>query len=81
MTIVANTFTYVIGADTHAKAHTLAVLEARTGARIDTEAFPTSPAGLSRAVAWIGRRTSGLADVIVVLNAVIAWAKTLSDTL
>jgi len=53
MTIVANTFAYVIGADTHSRTHTLAVLDARTGARVDTQTFPTTPAGLSRAVAWI----------------------------
>ncbi|MHA6695636.1 IS110 family RNA-guided transposase [Homoserinimonas sp. A520] len=70
MTIVANTFTYVIGADTHARTHTLAVLEARTGARIDTQAFPTTPAGLSRAVVWIGRQTSGLADVLIAIEGI-----------
>lgn len=70
MTIVANTFTYVVGADTHAKTHTLAVLDAHTGAKIDTRVFPTSSSGLSRAVAWIGRRTSGLADVLIVVEGV-----------
>lgn len=70
MTIVANAYAYVIGADTHAKTHTLAVVEARTGARIDTQMFPTTPAGLSRAVAWIGRRTSGLADVLVAIEGI-----------
>lgn len=70
MTIVANTFTYVIGADTHAKTHTLAVVEARPGARIDTQVFPTTPAGLSRAVAWIGRRTGGLADVLIAIEGI-----------
>lgn len=70
MTIVANTFAYVIGADTHAKTHTLAVLEASTGAKIDTQVFPTTPAGLARAVAWTGRRTGGLADVLVAVEGV-----------
>ncbi|MGM7671623.1 IS110 family transposase [Microbacterium sp. A93] len=70
MTIVANPFTYVIGADAHARTHTLAVLEARTGARIDTQAFPTTPAGLSRAVAWSGRRTSGLVDVLIAIEGI-----------
>ncbi len=32
--------------------------------------FPTTPAGLSRAVAWIGRRTSGLADVLVAIEGI-----------
>lgn len=70
MTIVANAFAYVIGVDTHARTHTLAVLDARTGARIDTQAFPTTPAGLSRAVAWSGRRTRGLADVLIVVEGI-----------
>jgi transposase len=70
MTIVANTFAYVIGADTHSRTHTLAVLEARTGARVGTQVFPTTPAGLARAVAWISRRTSGLADVLVTIEGV-----------
>lgn len=70
MTIVANTFAYVIGVDTHARTHTLAVVEAPTGARLDTSVFPTTAAGLSRAVAWMGRRTSGLADVLIVIEGV-----------
>lgn len=78
MTIVANTFAYVIGADTHARTHTLAVLDARTGARVDTQTFPTTPAGLSRAVAWAGRRSSGLADVLVVIEGVGSYGARLS---
>lgn len=78
MTIVANTFAYVIGADTHAKTHTLAVLDARTGARTDIQTFPTTPAGLSRAVAWIGRRTSGLADVLIVIEGVGSYGARLA---
>ena len=35
MAIVANTFSCVIGADSHARTHTLAALEARTGAKED----------------------------------------------
>lgn len=32
--------------------------------------FPTTRPGLSRAVAWIGRRTSGLADVLVAIEGI-----------
>jgi transposase len=70
MTIVANTFAYVIGADTHARTHTLAVVGARTGARVDTATFPTTAAGLGRAVGWIAHRTSGLADVLIAIEGV-----------
>lgn len=78
MTIVANTFAYVIGADTPSRTHTLAVLDARTGARVDTQTFPTTPAGLSRAVAWIGRRTSGLADVLVAIEGIGSYGARLA---
>ena len=70
MSIVANTFAYVIGVDTHARTHTLTVVEAPTGARLDTSVFPTTAAGLSRAVAWMGLGSSGLADVLIVIEGV-----------
>jgi transposase len=75
---VTNTFAFVIGADTHARTHTLAVLDARTGAKVDTQAFPTTPAGLARAVAWVGRRTSGLADVLVVVEGIGSYGARLA---
>lgn len=78
MTIVANTFAYVIGADTHARTHTLAVVEARTGARVDTATFPTTAAGLGRAVGWIARRTSGLADVLIAIEGVGSYGARLA---
>jgi len=70
MTIVANTTAYVIGVDTHARTHTLAVLDGGTGARGPSATFPTTPAGLSRSVTWIGRSTGGDADVLVVIEGV-----------
>ena len=58
MTIVAEHFDTVVGVDTHAATHTLAVVTASTGAELARAAFPTSPAGLTRAVAWIQRHGS-----------------------
>jgi len=78
MTIVANTFAFVIGADTHARTHTLAVVDARTGARVDTATFPTTAAGLGRAVGWIARRTSGLADVLIAIEGVGSYGARLA---
>lgn len=57
MSIVAETYRYVIGVDTHAREHAYAVVEARTGAEVDHRAFPTTNAGLLRAIDWIARRT------------------------
>ena len=59
MSIVAENYQYVIGVDTHAKTHTYAVIAATTGAVVDTATFPTTAAGMPRAITWIGRRTTG----------------------
>lgn len=68
MTIVADRYSYVVGVDTHSRTHTFAVLEARSAAVVACEAFPVTAAGLARALSWIGRRTGGVADVLVVIE-------------
>lgn len=72
MTIVADTIAdtvdLLIGVDTHAAGHTFALINAATGALADTQDFPTSPAGLRRALAWIQRRTDAQ-TVLVVIDA------------
>jgi transposase len=59
MTIVAHHHPFVIGADTHARSHALSILATPTGELVDEAQFPATRAGLTRAVAWVGRRTSG----------------------
>lgn len=59
MTIVAHAYQFVVGVDTHARTHALSILAAPTGAVIDESQFPATEAGMSRAVAWVGRRTDG----------------------
>jgi transposase len=59
MSIVADQYDHVIGVDTHARTHTYAVVDAGTGRTVDTATFPTNSTGLSRAVGWINRRTTG----------------------
>ena len=56
MSIVADHYTSVVGVDTHAATHTYALIESPSGKLIDQKTFPTTPAGLRRAIAWIGRR-------------------------
>lgn len=58
MTIIAEHFDHVIGVDTHARTHTLVVVDA-AGARRKADTFPTSAPGLKRAEAWIGRNAPG----------------------
>lgn len=59
MEIVATAYDWVVGVDTHAKTNTYAVIESRTGALVDSASFPTTRAGLARAVAWVRRRSTG----------------------
>ena len=59
MTIVAQTRPFVIGVDCHARTHTYAIIDASTKRQVGCEQFPTTPAGMSRALAWVGRRTDG----------------------
>lgn len=66
MTIVAEHYRYVVGVDTHAATHQYAVITAATGGVLDEAEFPTTPAGLSRAADWIGRRTDGDIDATLI---------------
>lgn len=59
MTIVAHHYPFVIGADTHTRSHAISILASPTGELIDEAQFPATSAGLTRAVAWAGRRTGG----------------------
>jgi len=66
LSIVADHYRFVVGVDTHAATHTYALLESPSGKELVTETFPTTPAGLSRAAAWVGRRTGGDVDGVLV---------------
>ena len=46
--IVSEQYQFVIGVDTHAATHTVALIAATTGTVIDHAMFPTTTAGLSR---------------------------------
>lgn len=66
MSSVSEVYRYVVGVDTHARVHQYAVVDAGTGRVLDEAGFPTSGAGLARAVAWIGRRTDGDLDAVLI---------------
>lgn len=63
---VAVGYRYVVGVDTHVKVHQYAIVEAATGRVLDEGGFPTGPKGLARAAAWIGRRTDGQVEAVLV---------------
>ena len=58
MTIVSQAFDHVIGVDTHAKTHTLVVLDSH-GAKEAGDTFLTNPAGRKRAHTWMLRHAPG----------------------
>ncbi len=58
MTVVAQTNDYVVGIDTHSKTHTLAIISTLTGGETANETFPSTAAGMARAVTWISRRST-----------------------
>ena len=70
MAIVAKTYAYVIGVDAHARTHTFAAVESRTGAVLATSTFPATLAGVNRALAWVGRSTGGSSDTLVVVEGI-----------
>ncbi|MBM7516373.1 IS110 family transposase [Nocardioides nitrophenolicus] len=55
--IVADTYLFVVGVDTHAATHHYAIIDTRTGGIVDDAEFPTNTKGLLRAAAWVTRRT------------------------
>lgn len=68
MTIVAHTHPFVIGVDTHARNHALSILAMPHGEVVDDGEFPTTSAGMARALDWVGRRTGGDLEALWVIE-------------
>src|SRR4051794_30493634 len=66
MPSVSEVYQFVVGVDTHAKIDQYAIVKAGTGEVIAEAGFPTTGPGLSRAVAWVARRTGGDLDAVLV---------------
>lgn len=64
MSIVSHCHQFVVGVDTHARNHVYAILDAAHGALLDTQSFPTTAAGINRAITWVARRTNADADTL-----------------
>lgn len=62
---VADRYDFVVGIDTHARHHVLAIVTS-AGRLVESRQFSTSPAGLDRALAWITRHTSTVVDHVLV---------------
>ena len=79
MTSLAHTHPFVIAVDTHARTHTLVILVAGTGEPIATEQFPTTDAGLGRAIAWSARRTGGDLATLWVIEGIATYGARLAS--
>lgn len=64
MSIVAHAHPFVVGVDTHARNHVYAILVATTGALLESRSFPTTAAGINRAIDWVASRTGADADTL-----------------
>lgn len=63
--IVAEHFGFVVGIDTHAKTHTLAIINTASGGEVANETFPATPTGGNRALSWILRHTGARPESIL----------------
>lgn len=64
MAIVAHAYPFVVGVDTHAREHVFAVLSA-SGEVIATGSFPTTEAGMGRALGWVRGRAGQVVLMVV----------------
>ncbi|QCO98441.1 IS110 family transposase [Arthrobacter sp. 24S4-2] len=78
--IVALSHPFVVGVDTHARNHVYAILDATNGAMLDKQAFPTSAAGINRAIKWVARRTNADADTLWVVEGAASYGAILAGT-
>jgi len=80
MTIVSHAHPFVIGVDTHARTHTLAIMVALTGEQLGSEQFPATPAGMDRAIGWAGRCTGGDLATLWVIEGIGSYGAKLAHT-
>lgn len=76
--IVAHAYPFVVGVETHARNHVYAILDASNGALLDTQSFPASTVGISRAIKWVARRTNADADSLWVIAGAASYGAILA---
>ncbi|PRZ44279.1 transposase [Antricoccus suffuscus] len=76
--IVAHHFRFVVGVDTHARNHVYALIAADTGEHIQTCQFPTTAAGLRRAIDWVAHRTGAVTDTLWVIEGIASYGALLA---
>lgn len=81
MVMVADRYRYVVGVDTHARTHTLAIVGVVLGCETDARTFPATPAGHARAAAWLARRCGDAASVLIAMEGTNSYGATLRAVL
>ena len=77
MPIVAETYAFVVGVDTHAVNNVFTIIT-NTGAVIAQDSFANTIPATKRALAWIGRRTEGDATTLIVVEGVASYGALLA---
>ncbi|PRB70373.1 IS110 family transposase [Arthrobacter sp. MYb213] len=80
MSIVAHSHAFVVGVDTHARNHVYAIIAATTGELVATRDFPTTGAGINRAMAWVARRTGADLAALWVIEGPASYGAILAGT-
>jgi transposase len=78
LSIVSHGHPFVVGVDTHARNHVYAILDATNGALLDTQSFPTTLAGINRAIKWVARRTNSDADALWIIEGAASYGAILA---
>ena len=78
MAMVAEEFKFVIGVDTHAASHTLAVIDAVSARTLAQAEFPATSAGIARAGAWAAHRTESPVGALVVVDGIGSFGSAVS---
>ena|SRR5690625_59067 len=76
---VATTYPFVVGVDTHVRKHVYSILTG-AGVIVDSQEFPTTAAGISRALAWVARRTNADLDILWVIEGTASHGAILTGT-
>jgi len=80
MSIVSHCHPFVVGVDTHARNHVYAILDTTNGALLDTQSFPTTAAGINRAIKWVARRTNADSDTLWAIEGAASYGAILAGT-
>lgn len=81
MSIVARTRSFVVGVDTHARAHVYAIVVAATGECLAVRDFPTTHAGIKRAISWVDRITDADRRALWAVEGAASYGAVLAGTL